>query len=143
MLHLPAEAFAKTRLPSSVTALREVKTAVALNQATGQKEVVKLVRNIPGRRPEGGVVRVRASAEVARRNATGLPQGASLEIKHPKRLAGYVAKPPKALEEKPAGEKRDWTTADRKRNSLAFSPYSALQRTSCASAPRSGSEGIL
>ena len=103
MFYLPAEASAKTRLPASVTALREVKTAVALNQATGQKEVIKLVRNIPGRRPEGGV-RVRASAEVARRNGTGLPQGASLEIKHPKRLAGLVAKPPKALEEKPAGK---------------------------------------
>ena len=105
MFYLPTKASAKMRLPSSVTALREVKTAVALNQATGQKEVIKLVRNIPGRRPEGGVL-VRASAEVAWRNATtGLPQGASLEIKHPKRLAGCVAKPPKALEEKPTGEK--------------------------------------
>ena len=98
LFHLPPEASAKIRLPSSVTALREVKTAVALNQATGLKQVVKLVRNIPGR-PEG--VRMRA-----RRNATGLPQGASLEIKHPKRLARCVAKPPKALEEKPAGKKK-------------------------------------
>ena len=104
MFYLPTKASAKMRLPSSVTALREVKTAVALNQATGQKEVIKLVRNIPGRRPEGGM-QARASAEVARRNATGLPQGASLEIKHPKRPAGCAAKPPKSLEEMPAGEK--------------------------------------
>ena len=98
LFHLPAKASVKIRLPTSVTALREVKTAVALNQATSQKEVIKLVRNIPGR-PEGGV-RVRA-----RRNATGLPQGASLEIKHPKRLAGCVAQPSKAAAVKPTGNR--------------------------------------
>ena len=85
------------RLPASVTALREVKTAVALNQVTGLKEVIKLVRDIPGRPPEGGV-RVRASAKAA-----GLPQGASLEIKHPRSLAGDVAKAPKAVVETPTG----------------------------------------
>ena len=105
MFYLPTKASAKMRLPSSVTALREVKTAVALNQATGLKEVIKLVRNIPGRRPEGGV-RVRASAELERRKVTtGLPQGASLEIKHPKRLAGCVAQPSKAVAVKPTGNR--------------------------------------